>query len=338
MAVGDTVNAVVDPDRRNNIIRNHSACHILQEALRRVLGSHVHQSGSYVDENRCRFDFSHFSAVTPDEIEQIEKVANQIILGANNVNISSMPIAEAKEAGVIALFGEKYGDIVRVVDMNGQSLELCGGIHVSNTSNIGMFKIISEASVAAGIRRIEAVTGFGVLNLMNENINTINSVAKALKVNNANEVVDKSKAVANELKDYEKKIDELTAKLASMRVNGLFDSAKEICGCKFIVAAFNGTSPNVLRAMGDKVKAEAPNAVAVLTAVMDGKASIMAVCGKEAVAAGVHAGNIVKQVCAYAGGSGGGRADSAMGGATEIFKIDEATAKVPEMIEKMVNK
>ena len=333
---GEAVTAVVDGERRAAIMRNHSACHLLQAALRKVLGTHVHQAGSLVDDHRCRFDFSHFSAMTPDEITQVEGLVNAMIFAGLPVAIEEMPIAKAKEMGAMALFGEKYGDEVRVCQMGDASTELCGGTHVSNTSRIGVFKIIGESSVAAGVRRIEATTAKGVLELFSKLNHTVYAVAEQLKVGNPNELEAKVAAYVAENKEKDREIEALKAKLASIEVEGLFAYALEIGGVKFISAGFSGSTPDSLRMMADHIKAKAPNMAAVLTTINGEKASILVACGSEAVKAGLHAGKLVKQITALCGGSGGGRPDSAMGGASEIFKLDEAVAQAPAMIREML--
>ncbi len=332
----DAVAAQVDEKRRAAIMRNHSACHLLQAALRTVLGEHVHQAGSYVDDTRCRFDFSHFSAMTPEEIKKVEYLVNERIMEALDVTVQEMELEKAKKLGAMALFGEKYGNVVRVVDMSGCSVEFCGGTHVHNTANIGLFKILGESSVAAGVRRIEATTGMGVLTHMEETEELLNKAAANLKAGNISELVAKTAAVTAELKAKEKEIEALNQKIADLRVDGLFENPKEVGPVKLVVASFSNTKPETLRLMADRVRDNAPQMVALIVSVNEGKATLVATAGKEAVKNGIHAGKLIKEVTAMVGGSGGGRPDSAMGGATEIFKIDEAIAKVPEMIEKMV--
>ena len=333
--VGDNVRARLTESIRNATQRNHTACHLLQKALREVLGDHVHQAGSYVDENRCRFDFSHFSAMTAEEIAETEKVVNEMVLSSLDVDINEMPIEDAKQMGAMALFGEKYGDTVRVVNVSGRSIEFCGGTHVTNTSKIGLFKIISESSVAAGVRRIEAVTGTGVLDYIEQMNGTLGETASNLKVNGVGEVAQKSAAVMAELKAKDKEIEELNNKLAQMRVESLISTAKDICGLKFICTKFEGISPASLRIMGDHIKFTAQDAVALLASVNEDKVSVLVVCGINALKEGAHAGKIVKEIAAMAGGSGGGRPDSAMGGANPEM-IDEALASAAEIVETLL--
>ncbi len=335
LSKGDQVEAQVDEHRRAAIMRNHTACHLLQAALRTVLGDHVHQAGSMVSEDRCRFDFSHFSAMTAQELAQVELLVNQMILSAIDVTVDELPIEEAKKLGAMALFGEKYGDIVRVCKVADKSVEFCGGTHVRNTSWIGLFKIVSESSVAAGVRRIEAVTGEGVLGLLVHLDSQLRRAAENLKLGNPEELVPKTTAITAELKAKDREIAELNGKIASMQAQNMFQNARQIGKVRFISAAMTDVKPEALRTMGDNIKSTQADMVAVLVGVSGSKASILAVCGAEAVKAGVHAGKLVKQLCALAGGSGGGRPDSAMGGASEIFKIDEAVAQAEGMILEM---
>ncbi len=336
MNTGDGVTAQVDASRRRAITRNHTACHLLQAALRQVLGKHVQQAGSMVNEHRCRFDFTHFTAMTPEELAAVEQKVNEMILEALDVQISELPIEEAKKLGAMALFGEKYGDVVRVCDVSRQSVEFCGGTHVSNTSRIGLFKIVSESSVAAGVRRIEAATGTGVLELLDHADEMIARASENLKLGNPEELVARTAAVAAELKEKERELDALNRKMADMQIQGLFESAVEVGGVKVIFAGFTGTKPESIRVMCDRVRDNAPNTVAVIAGVLGDKANLFAAAGKEAVAKGVHAGKLIKELTAQLGGKGGGRPDSAQGGVTEIFKIDEALAGVPDMIREMV--
>ncbi len=338
VAEGDAVTAVYDYDRRQAIRRNHTSAHLVQAALRHVLGDHVHQAGSYVDDQRMRFDFSHFSAMTSEEIAKVEREVNEVILKGADVVTKEMPIDEAKKMGAMALFGEKYGEIVRVVDVPGFSVEFCGGTHIDNTAKIGLFKILTESSVAAGVRRIEAVTGYGVLELLERREQEIHEIASKLKLSNVEEIPAKVEALSVELKAKDREIEALNQKIADSKVDGLFEEAQDIDGISCIVAGFGGTTKDALRTVGDKVKDRAPDAVALLSAVEDGKGTLLAVCGKNAVARGVHAGNLVKQIAALAGGKGGGRPDSAMAGIGDLFKLDEAIAKAPEIIRSMMKK
>ena len=334
--VGDELTAEINSQRRDSIMRNHSACHLLQAALREVLGTHVHQSGSYVDENLCRFDFSHFSAMTSVEIARVEVIVNDMILAALPVTVETMSQDEAKAKGAMALFGEKYGDAVRVVDMGGRSIELCGGTHVDNTSRVGLFKIVKESSIAAGVRRIEAVTGRGVLALIDADRRLMDEACEALKVGSHAELPGKAAAVAAELKAKDKEIEEINGKLASIQTEALANTAMEVGSVKLVYASLNGIRADILRKITDRFRDTDPSIVAVFSTTLDGKASIAASCGKSAVEDGVHAGQLVKEICSLVGGSGGGRPDSAMGGASDIFKIDEAFVQIPSLVEKML--
>lgn len=339
LRVGDGVRARVTENIRRATMRNHTACHLLQKALRDVLGEHVHQAGSYVDEHRCRFDFTHFEGMTSEEIAEVEDIVNNMVLSALDVDISEMPIDKAKELGAMALFGEKYGDIVRVVNVSGRSVEFCGGTHVDNTSRIGLFKILSESSVAAGVRRIEATTGTGVLEYIDQMNEMLLQTAATLKVNGTAEIPQKTVALTAELKNREKEISALNDKLAQLRVEALLLGAKEVAGIRVITGKLTDVRPDTLRIMGDHVKFSAPDCVAVLAGESEGKASILVVCGIDALKEGAHAGKIVKEICALTGGSGGGRPDSAMGGAGSADKVDEALASACEIIETlMINK
>ncbi len=334
--INDAVTVQVDSAHRRASMRNHTACHLLQQALREVLGSHVHQSGSYVDSKVCRFDFSHFDAMTPEQLDRTEYLVNDMILKDYEVSTSEMNIDDAKKKGAIALFGEKYSDVVRVCDIGQRSIELCGGTHVKSTGGIGLFKILKESSVAAGVRRIEAVTGRGVLGVIDRMNSIMVATAENLKVGNVNEIAEKAKILTLELKEKEKEIDRLNQKAADMQMKGMFSDAEKIGNIRFISTTLTGAKPESLRVLGDRVKENQADVVAIFVTINDDKASLLAACGKDAIAAGVHAGKLIKAVTALVGGSGGGRPDSAMGGATEIFKIDEAIAKAPEIIKDMM--
>ncbi len=335
-AVNTEVCAKVDKDVRTATMRNHTCAHLLQSALRQVLGDHVHQAGQLVDSNRCRFDFNHFSAMKTKEIAKVESIVNQYILNALEVSNEEMPIEEAKKLGALALFGEKYGDVVRVVDIKSASVEFCGGTHVDNTSKIGLFKIISESSVAAGVRRIEAVTGAGVLELINNKTDMINKAANVLKLANPNEIVAKCTSISDNVKKLEKDIEELNSEIASLRVDGIFESAIEIKGVRIVSAYFNPIKTEVLRSMGEKIKEKSPNTIAVFAGVNGASGSFVVSCGKEAIKIGCHAGNIAKQVSALTGGKGGGRPDNAMAGIIDKTKIDEALSAVKDIVSNMI--
>ena len=329
---GETVTAKVNKELRDATARNHTAAHLLQAALRNILGEHVHQAGQLVSPDRMRFDFAHFSAVTPDELQQIENAVNNAILSAIELDIKEMPIEEAQKLGAMALFGEKYGKVVRVVNVPGISLEFCGGTHVKNTSNIGLFKIVSENSVAAGVRRIEAVTGTGVLSLIDEYKGTIDKAAAAIKAPNASELAAKCAAAATEIKDLEKQIAELNSKLASGQLDTVLDNAKAYKNVRISSVKLSGVKPDVLRTMGDQIKDKAPDIIAVLVS----DSSMLCVSGKDAVAAGAHSGKIVQKIAAITGGKGGGRPDNAMAGIGDVSKIDEALAALENVVAEFV--
>ena len=330
--MGDTVTAAVDENRRMSIMRNHTACHLLQKALQEVLGDHVHQAGSMVDDKVCRFDFSHFSAVTPEELEKVEARVNELILEANPVTTTEMPIEEAKKLGAMALFGEKYGDTVRVVNANNKSIELCGGTHVDNTAKLGLFKILKESSVAAGIRRIEAVTGRGVLEYMAENQALMNTAAQNLKLGSPAELPQKTAQVMAELKAKEKALSDLENKMAASAAADLFKNAVTVKGLQVVTGMPGEMKPDALRLMIDEARGNHPDAVIALGSVFGGKGTIAVACGTEAVKAGVNAGKLVRALCQLTGGNGGGRPDSAMGGAGDPEKIAEALTHLPELI------
>ena len=333
--VGDTVCADILDSRRDAIKRNHSAAHLLQAALRTVLGTHVEQAGSYVDESVCRFDFTHFVALSESEIKQVEALVNAHILAANEIVTREMDIESARKEGAMALFGEKYGKTVRVVKMGNFSTELCGGTHCDNTGKIGLFKIVSESSVAAGVRRIEAVTGLGVLALIEKNEKLISHAAAELKVPNANDLAKRANAVMGEIASLKKEIEALNNKIAASKLDGVLNSAKQIKSVKLISFNAEGMDVDSARTLGDKIKAEHSDTVAVLAINAHGKLNFIAVAGKDAVANGVHAGKLVGAVAAVTGGKGGGRPDSAMAGGVDASKIDEALKEAEKIVETM---
>ena len=330
--VGESATASVSKGRRRAIARNHTSAHLLQKALREVLGSHVHQAGSYEDDERVRFDFTHFSAVTPEELALVEHIVNQKIFEALDVNVQNMPLAEAKKMGAMALFGEKYGDIVRVVDINGWSTEFCGGTHVSNTAQLGCFKILSESSVAAGVRRIEGTTGMGVLRLLDERTEMLHKVAGSLKVNNLKDLPLRAEGMAAEVKSLTKELEQVKVEVAASKIDGLFENAAEVNGIHIVTAYLSGTAPEALRGMCEKIRDKAPNVVSALVGSSDGKISLVVCCGKGAQDAGLKAGVLVKQIAAIAGGNGGGKPDLAMAGLKDATKIDEALNAVPGIV------
>ncbi len=334
--VGDTVDAVVEIARREDIMRNHSACHLLQGALRKVLGTHVEQAGSYVSDTVCRFDFTHFAALTPKELAAVELLVNANILVGIGVDKLELPIEEAKKLGAMALFGEKYGDIVRVIKMGEFSTEFCGGTHVDNTAQIGLFKIISESSVAAGVRRIEAVSGKGVLELIAEKDALIHSTAKELKVNNPADIAHKATQLQSELNAAHKEIEVLNGKIAASQVTDLIKNAVSVGDFKLVTAHMPGLAVDIARSMTDKIKDTYADVVAVI-AISDGESvKFLSCAGKDAVAHGAHAGKLVGAVAAVTGGKGGGRPDSAMAGGKEFSKLNEALAAAEDVLAGML--
>ena len=335
--VGDHLTAKVDKEYRMAVCRNHTATHLLQAALREVLGDHVHQAGSYQDGEITHFDFTHFSAVTAEELARMEKIVNDRIFDAMDVTVKEMPIDEAKKLGAMALFGEKYGKVVRVVDIKGWSTEFCGGTHVRNTAQIGCFKIVSESSVAAGIRRIEAVTGKNLLLRANKQETMLHTVAAALKANNVAGLPARAEAVMAENKAMSKELDDMKAKIAASKVTSLFDDAEEVGGVKIASAYFTGTSGDTLRGMCDTVRDKAVNpVVAVLVGKAEDKITMAVTVNKMAQEKGLKAGVLVKEISAIAGGKGGGKPDFAMAGLKDENKIDEALAAVKGIVEKQL--
>ena len=335
--VGDHLTAKVDKEYRMAVCRNHTATHLLQAALREVLGDHVHQAGSYQDGEITHFDFTHFSAVTAEELARVEKIVNDRIFDAMDVTVKEMPIDEAKKLGAMALFGEKYGKVVRVVDIEGWSTEFCGGTHVRNTAQIGCFKIVSESSVAAGIRRIEAVTGKNLLLRANKQETMLHTVAAALKANNVVGLPARAEAVMAENKAMSKELDDMKAKIAASKVTSLFDDAEEVGGVKIASAYFTGTSGDTLRGMCDTVRDKAVNpVVAVLVGKAEDKITMAVTVNKMAQEKGLKAGVLVKEISAIAGGKGGGKPDFAMAGLKDETRIDEALAAVKGIVEKQL--
>ena len=333
--VGDHLTAQVDREYRMAIARNHTATHLLQAALREVLGDHVHQAGSYQDAEITHFDFTHFSAVTPEELARVQKIVNDKIYESMNVTVREMPIEEAKKLGAMALFGEKYGKVVRVVDIEGWSTEFCGGTHVKNTAQIGGFKIVSEASVAAGIRRIEAVTGRNLLIRANLQEAMLHTVANTLKANNVTALPVRAEAVMAENKALAKELEEIKAQVAASKVTSLFDNAEEIGGVKIASAYFTGTTGDTLRGMCDTIRDKAVKpAVAVLVGKAEDKITMAVTVTKQAQEKGLKAGALVKEIAAIAGGKGGGKPDFAMAGLKDETKIDEALAAVGAIVKK----
>lgn len=335
ISVGDTVSCEIDVQKRKRIMRNHTGAHLLQAALRQVLGTHVEQSGQLVNENEIRFDFTHFNPMTAEEIKKVEDIVNEFILSADKVEMLEMPIEEAKKMGAMMLFGEKYGDIVRVVKAGDFSTEFCGGTHVSNSGNIGLFKIVSESSVAAGVRRITAITGTAIIDSCYSSQAQIEGVAQALKTS-ASDVVTKAAASAAEIKTLEKEVASLEAEIARLKSAEAFSKPVDIDGLSVYIAKLDGTAPDALRAMGDDLKSKGDNVVGVIAGVNGEKASIVAVCGKDAISKGVKAGDVVREVAKLAGGGGGGRPDSAMAGAKDLSKLDAALESAKDIIKGFI--
>ena len=327
----DTVCATIDVERRKAIMRAHSATHLLQKALKSVLGDHVHQAGSLVEPDRLRFDFSHYSAVTAEELAQIDVMVQSAILEGYGIDVREMPIEEAKTMGAMALFSEKYGDTVRVVNMGGYSIELCGGTHLNNTAKIGPFRIESEGSVASGIRRIEAITGKACLAEMELARQRIYNACSILKTKPA-ELASKLESQIEEIKNLKKAIESFKARETAGEVDRFLFGARNIGGFHVITANVPDADAGKLRQMGDTLRDKASDVVAVLSSVNDGKITFLAVCGKDAVAKGLKAGELVKLVCTTCGGSGGGKPDSAMGGGKDVNKIDDALAQVDDYV------
>ena len=335
ISVGDEAAASICVKTREAAMRNHTAAHLVQAALREALGSHVEQAGQLVNSSAMRFDFTHFSALTAEELAAVENKVNEIILSAVPVTSEEMPIEEAKKLGAMALFGEKYGDVVRVVKAGDFSTELCGGTHVNNTGKLGLFKIVSESSVAAGVRRIEAVTGFGVLDYIAKDTALIRNTAATMKLANVSELDKRAGVLMVDLKAKDKEIEQLRSELSNLKTGDLMSNSVEINGVTLIATTVEGVNPGDLRAMCDKVKEDA-NAVAVICGINGASANFACACGKDAVAKGAHAGNIVKAVSKLAGGSGGGRPDSAMAGTKDVSNVKAAMDAVAEILKEMI--
>ena len=337
LKVGDTVSASIDVKRRKAVMRAHSATHLLDKALRTVLGDHVHQAGSLVEEDRLRFDFTHFSALTAEELAKVSAMVNEAVLEGYDIHTDVLPIEEAKKKGAIALFGEKYGDTVRVVDMGeGYSVEFCGGTHLDNTAKVGVFHISSEFSVASGVRRIEATTGQASLDVMNRNQEMLFQAAAALKAK-PGELREKAEQTMAEVKSLHQMVDKFKAKESAGEADRFLFGARQVGELKVLTATIADANANKLRQMGDMLRDKASNVVAVLATVNGEKITFLAVCGKEAVAKGIKAGEIIKNVTAICGGKGGGKPDSAMGGGTDILKLDDALASIDDFVAGKLN-
>ena len=335
LKVDDAVVASIDVERRKGIMRAHSATHLLQKALTAVLGDHVHQAGSLVEPDYLRFDFTHYSALSQEEMAKVEAIVQDSILEGYPIDIKEMPISEAKKLGATALFSEKYGQTVRVVNMGGYSIEFCGGTHLDNTAKVGAFQLVSEGSVASGVRRIEAYTGKACMARMENAQAELTDAAAKLKVKPA-DLAGKIQSNLDEIKELKRQIEQYQAKDASGAVEKLLESAKEIGGMKVLTAKVSGMDAAKLRQMGDMLRDKAANIVGVLASVNGEKPSFLAICGKDAVAKGLKAGEVVKLVCSTCGGSGGGKPDSAMGGGKDAAKVDEALSLVEGFVSAKV--
>ena len=333
--VDDEVCAAIDVERRKAIMRAHSATHLLQKALQTVLGDHVHQAGSYVEPDRLRFDFTHYSALTAEELAKVNSLVQNAVLEGYPVDIREMPIEEAKATGATALFSEKYGDTVRVVNMGGYSVELCGGTHLDNTAKVGPFELESECSVASGVRRIEAITGKACLKRMERNQQLLFEAAAKLKTKPA-DVGTKIQSYVEEVKELKRSVEQYKAKEASGEVERFLFGSRNMGGFKVLTAMVPNADAAKLRQMGDMLRDKDPKVVAVLATNNDGKPTFLAVCGKDAVASGLKAGELVKQVCSCCGGSGGGKPDSAMGGGKDVTKVDNALALVDDYVASKI--
>lgn len=338
IALGDKVNAQIDVEKREATRRNHTAAHLLQAALRKHLGSHVEQAGQLVNSEEMRFDFTHFSALSGDELKAIEREVNEVILKGIPVETREMPIEEAKKLGAMALFGEKYGDVVRVVSAGDFSVELCGGTHADNTAKLGLFKIVSESSVAAGIRRITAVTGFGVLKHIENDERIMQSAAAAMKLGNVAELDKRAATLSAEVKAKDRELAELRSEISALKAGSLMDSARQVGGVRLITAEVEVSNPGELRSMCDTARDNGADIVAVFAGVNKEKGTLnfACACGADAIKLGAHAGNIVRETAKIAGGSGGGKPDSAMAGAKDASKADEALAAVDSIVSAML--
>lgn len=338
IALGDKVHAQIDVEKREATRRNHTAAHLLQAALRKHLGSHVEQAGQLVNSEEMRFDFTHFSALSDDELKAIEREVNEVILKGIPVETREMPIEEAKKLGAMALFGEKYGDVVRVVSAGDFSVELCGGTHADNTAKLGLFKIVSESSVAAGIRRITAVTGFGVLKHIENDERIMQSAAAAMKLGNVAELDKRAATLSAEVKAKDRELAELRSEISALKAGSLMDSARQVGGVRLITAEVEVSNPGELRSMCDTARDNGADIVAVFAGVNKEKGTLnfACACGADAIKLGAHAGNIVRETAKIAGGSGGGKPDSAMAGAKDASKADEALAAVDSIVSAML--
>ncbi|WP_097025599.1 alanine--tRNA ligase [Clostridium peptidivorans] len=330
----DTVTLIVNEPRRNNITKNHTATHILHASLRKILGEHIQQAGSYVDNERLRFDFSHFQGLTEEEVKEVETLVNKNVMNVNTVNTEVMSIEDAKKSGATALFDDKYAEDVRVVNVGDFSKELCGGTHVTNSGEIGLFKIISESGVAAGIRRIEAVTGLNAIKYVEEKEKTLKEAAALLKTSER-EILSKISSQLTEMKNKDKEILELKSKLASGSEDEILNNVKEVNGIKVVTGALNGVDANALRDLADKLRSKIESGVVVLGSNADEKVQFVAMATKDVIAKGIHCGKIIKEVASVAGGGGGGRPDMAQAGGKLPEKLEEAIGSVETIVANL---
>lgn len=333
--VNEEAELTVNGLRRSAISKNHTATHMLHEALREVLGEHVNQSGSYVDAERLRFDFTNMSAISEEDLNRVEKIVNKKIMDTLDVDTKEMSLDEAKNSGAICLFDEKYAAKVRVVSVGNFSKELCGGTHVRNTGEIGIFKIVSETGVAAGIRRIEAVTGMAALEFIDNKNKILKDATKVLKCSEK-DLVTRIEALGHELKDKEKEITELKSKLVQGAEDDIMNNLVEINGVKLVIASLKDIDGNSLRDLGDKIRNKLDIGVVVLASEIDGKVNLVVMATKSAVEKGVHCGKLIKEVAAVVGGGGGGRPDMAQAGGKNPSEIDNALEKAGKVLENLV--
>ena len=331
----DVCTVSFDNERRSAIRRAHTATHILHAALRKVLGDHVHQAGSLVEPDRLRFDFTHFEGITPEQLAQIDLMVNNAVLDGTDVITEVLPIEEAKQKGAVAMFGEKYGETVRVVEMGDVSMEFCGGTHTSNTAKVGAFRIKSEGSVASGVRRIEATVGKLSLEVMNRNQERLFHAAQTLKTT-PGELCCKLDQQVAEMKELRHALDQMRAEACLGDARQCLLGAKEVAGLHIVTIQRDGMDKDAMRKMGDFLRDKDQSVVGVIACANEGKVTLLAVCGKDAVKAGVKAGDIIKAIAPIVGGRGGGKPDSAMGGGTEVLKIDDALAAVDDFVASKV--
>jgi len=335
LSFGDFVDARIDEERRKRISRNHSVTHLLHKAMKEILGEHVNQAGSLVEPDRLRFDFTHFLPVTPEELKKIEARVNEQIMSNLEITTEVCSIEEAKKAGATALFGEKYGDRVRVVRMGDYSMELCGGTHLRVTAEAGIFKVLSESGIGSGLRRIEAVTGDGIITYITEKEKLLEEVSAALKTT-PNELARRAEGIVRELREKEKELEALQAKVARYESREIMEQVREISGIKALAARVNAPDMDALRNMGDMMKDKLGSGVVVLGSINDGKVNFVAMATRDVLDRGIHAGNIVREVAKTAGGGGGGRPDMAQAGAKDPGKIADALEKAYKVIESQI--